>query len=105
MGIEQVGDGDGNVHAAECLEEGVGGVLSHPSADERVSGVIVVGVEVCGGDRGTMEVDVDAVVGEGIAEAGVRDQFNARWWHGQWAQSDDARDVGLREDRVVGVQW
>ena len=100
-----MGDGDGNVHTAECLEEGVGCVLSHPSADESVGSVVVIGAKVCGGGRDTMEVDLDAVVGKSIAEAGVRDQLNARWWHGQWAQSNDTRDVGLRKHRMVGVKW
>ena len=47
VGIEQVCDGGGNVHTAEGLEEGVGGVLSHPIADECVSGVVVVAGELC----------------------------------------------------------
>ena len=52
-----------------------------------------------------MEVDHDAVVSDGIAQAGVRDEFNAWWWHGQWAHGDDSCDVGLSEEGVVGVEW
>ena len=100
-----MGDGGGNVHAAECVKEGVCGILPHPSADEGVGGVVVIGAEVGSGNRSAVEVNVDAVIGKGIAEAGIRDQLDARWWHGQWAQGDDTRNVGLRKQRMVGVEW
>ena len=100
-----MGDSDGDVHTPKCLEERVSGILSHPSADERVSGVVVVGAEVRCRSGDTMKVNLNAEVGNGIADTGIRDQVNARWWHRQWSHGDDARDVGLCEDRVVGVQW
>ena len=82
MGVKQVGNGGGNAHATESVEEGVCGILPHPSADEGVGGVVVVGAEVGSGDRSAVKVNVDAVIGKGIAETGIRDQFDARWWHG-----------------------
>ena len=44
--VKQMGDSEGNVHAPKCLEEGVRGVLSHPSADKSIGGVVVVGADV-----------------------------------------------------------
>ena len=104
MGVKQVGNGGGNVHATESVEERVSGVLPHPSADEGVGGVVVVSGKVGGGNGRAVKVDLDAVVSNGIAQPSVRDQFDARWWHGKGTQGDDARYVGLREQRMVGVE-
>jgi hypothetical protein len=82
VGVEQVGDGGGNVHATEGVEEGVCGILPHPSADEGVGGVVVVGAEVGSGNGRAVKVNVDAVIGNSIAQTSIRDQFDARWWHG-----------------------
>ena len=104
VGVEQMGDGDGNVHAPKCLEVWVGGVLPHPSADESVGGVVVVGGEVRCRSGDTVKVYLEAEVGNGVADTGIRDQVNARWWHRQWSHGNDARDAGLCKDRVVGIQ-
>ena len=79
MGIEEVRDGGGNVHAAEGLKGRVSFVLPHPSADEGVGGHVVVAGQLWGGCRDAVKVHLHAEVGYGIAHPGVCDKFKALW--------------------------